>query len=286
MEYILDDFAYLLGLTCGRGRIDYAKKVLSIIFPFRLISIKVQNDDIKQRDKMIIGLDDIVNRLADFTGKHVIKHNDKSQVELIVPFISTTHTFQGIEKFFAGKSSFREFIIPEDFFNAPLSVKKNFLQGLADTAGFITRGNANQSGRYRVYIEISFHNWNLPIQICRLLQEPDISIPVQTITWGHPNMRGEKTWAKEHQIKIFAEYFRKIGFTIEYKNRILIELSEINERMFPNAKLNFCYPANKRYNIKKYNSDIHSDRLPTQLQGVHFNAFWEICRSMGCNRCN
>lgn len=101
--------------------------------------------------------------------------------------------------------------------------------------------------RFIIYIgtEIPFNNWRSAVQICRSLQEPDISIPVQTITWEHPNMRGSKSWEKEHLVKVYSEYFTKIGFTIDYKNQILEEFASKNIEKLGFKDPRFCDPTNK-----------------------------------------
>lgn len=282
---MLEDMAYLLGLTCGRGKLDYYTKKLSIEFPFRTKASSGITQTFIQRDQLIIGVDDIINRVADFTGKRVKKINGKTKVEIIVEFSTNTQTWQSMTRFFKNLDEFKKFSIPEYFFCTPGNIKLCFLKGFADVAGFVTKGNVDQSGRYRVYIEIPFNNWELPIQICRLLQDPLIHIPVQTITWGHPNMRGNKSWAKEHQVKIYAEYFTKIGFTIGYKNQILQEFSSANMERFGMKEPRFCDPTNKRVIIKPINTEENSYKLDKRIRGIHFNGFWQICCQLGCTKC-
>jgi len=92
--------------------------------------------------------------------------------------------------------------------------------------------NNDQTGKNRVYIEISNRNWFLPTQLCQLLQS--LTVPMQYIGWGHPNIRGGNgtSWAKEHQLKIYAEDFQSIGFYITHKNEALEELAEYNKANF------------------------------------------------------
>jgi len=282
---MFNDLAYLLGLICGRGILDYSQRVVSIHFPFKSIEATGITKNFNQRDKLIIGLDPIISRLIDFTGKPIKKVNHQKHIDIRIYFYSNTHTWQNIVSFFNHKQDFHYFNIPNYFYQAPTSVKKNFLQGFADVAGFIRKGNVDQSGRYRVYLEIPNKNWYLPVQICRILQMHDINIPVQTITWGHPNIRGESNWAKEHQIKIYAEYFIEIGFLIDYKNQILKEFADANIIKFGFKKRKFCNPRKKVIrNLKPRNADEKSLILPKEIRGVHFNAYWEICCALGCGR--
>lgn len=283
---LLDDLAYLFGLTCGRGSLDYSKKSLKINVPFKSIKAVGINKKYNQKDKLIIGLDYIVNLLGEFTGKHVKKTSSDSAITISILFQSNTHTWQALTSFFNGRDSFQNFMLPEDFFDAPKNLKLNFLRGFSDVAGFVRKSNYDRSGRYRVYLEIPNANWHLPIQICRLLQSPEISVPVQTITWGHPNIRGSDNWAKEHQVKIYAEYFKTIGFTLDFKNEILDELAKANIIKFGFKKPSFCNPLAKRIPKEKIHApNINSPKIHESIRGQHFNAFWQICISLGCYRC-
>ena len=56
-----------------------------------------------------------------------------------------------------------------------------------------------------------------------------LQVPVQNINYGHPNLRdpknkiGNRAWAKEHQMKIFAEDYEK-----PEKNYLDIDTTEIS----------------------------------------------------------
>jgi hypothetical protein len=281
----LEDLAYLLGLICGRGSLDYNAKKINIKFPFRLRQIHSSGGDTNQRDRMIIDLDSIVNRLADFTGKAVRKEDNDTNVVLSIPFSSETHTWQIISRFYNSEVDFHHFNLPSEIYYTPFQFKENFIKGVGDTAGFITEGNADQQHRHRVYIEIPNVNWILPIQLCSLLQD-GLDIPVNTITWGHPNIRGKGNWKKEHQIKVYAEYYEKIGFTVQYKQRILEEYASENRNNSKNLALKYCNPKNKKIrSIKDPSPDESSQDLPNILKGSHYNSFWEICYRLGCNKC-
>lgn len=282
---LLDDLAYLLGLTCGRGHLDYNNKSLSIEIPFKSIQAVGVSKTYNQREQMIIGTDGLINRLGEFTGKFVRKECTDSCVRVVINFEHNSHTWQSITSFFQGKSNFYEFTLPNDFSFAPENLKLNLLRGFSDVAGFIRKSNVDQVGRHRVYLEVPNSNWTLPIQICQILQDEDISIPVQSIQWGHPNTRGERLWSKEHQIRIYAEYFRKVGFSIGYKNEILLELAEENmKKNFKSAK--FCNPTTKRISKpKSYTTEVNSTQIEESIRGKHFDSFWQICIALGCQKC-
>ena len=126
-----------------------------------------------------------------------------------------------------------------------------------------------------------------------MLQQ-DLNVPVQNLQWGHPNVREPNvtkskgtSWAKEHQLKIFAEAFGRIGFYVPYKQRILEEF------IIEDAKLGGtippkCNPNPKVREIRKIKPKHPGEKdkhLPHGLRGKHFNAYWQICLAMGCQQC-
>ena len=145
LNCLLDDLAFLFGLTCGRGSLDYSEKSLKINVPFKSIEAVGINKKYNQKDKLIIGLDYMVNLLGEFTGKHVRKISSGSAITISILFQSNTHTWQSLTAFFNGRDSFQNFMLPEDFFSAPRNLKLNFLRGFSDVAGFIRKSNYDRS---------------------------------------------------------------------------------------------------------------------------------------------
>lgn len=181
--------------------------------------------------------------------------------------------------------SYHDFLIPEPIFETTDANKKEFLRGIADVTGFVRRSNADQAGRHRVYIEISNRNWLLPPQICQLTQS--LKVAIQYIGYGHPNLRDPQakststSWAKEHQIKIYAEDFENIGFYISHKNEALEELSNCNKENFKRRQA-LCTGITSREKSKAIHPHETHDKLPTEINGQHFNGFKEICKCLGC----
>lgn len=283
---IPDDLAYLLGLICGRGEISAEQQQISIEFPFKSEKVEGITLSFNQRDAMIIGLDDIVNRLSDLIGKHVMKISGKKSIKLVVSLRPSSITWQSINLFFEGKSSSKEFCIPDVFYSTQTNTKVNFLRGLADSAGFITKGSYDRNKRYRICYEIPFSNWELSIQVCRLLQDADINVPVESVLWGHPNTRGASGWAKEHQIRVYADEFLKIGFSVDYKNQLLKDFSNSNISKLNYKPSKFCNPLTRTIRkIKPASKDEGSSNICHTIRGKHFDSFWQICRALGCKQC-
>jgi hypothetical protein len=128
----------------------------------------------------------------------------------------------------------------------------------------------------------------MPIQLCALLQGDPLNIPVQTIDWGHPNIRNgfakeyykgrENAWAREHQLKIFAEDFESIGFRIEHKNKILEEMADSNRSLKLHSDNILCMPPKKITKTKVDHPQEDSEKLPNEIRCKHFDAYWRYAR--------
>ena len=92
-----------------------------------------------------------------------------------------------------------------------------------------------------------------------------------------------RAW-REHQINIYADDFLSVGFHFENKQKALEELAERNEAMgLP--KQRGCPGARKvGARKKKDKGESDAERLPDTVLGKHFNAYWQICRALGCPR--
>jgi len=297
-EIFLDeDLAYLFGLITGRGKIieQSGFKQVIIEFPYRSLCANFGDKNFNQKDKISLSLDPIVSRLNELTSGNWRKDISENTINLVFENIKNDIFWRMLKKFTGNKYSYEEFEIGNMIFNSNEIIKKEFLRGFADVCGYARKGNVYIDGRHRIYFEISNKNWELPVQLCKLLQSLPISIPVQTIDWGHPNTRngnlkdynkGHKSiWSREHQVKVFAGYLKKIGFIIEHKNEILINMANYNENKFPDRKPKLCNPCDKKRKKGKLpHPEEISEKLPSVLKGKHFNAYWEICLELGCDQ--
>jgi len=290
--YLDPDVAYLLGLIVGRGQIVTSGNAttISINFPFK--KPKVEGFD--QFNEFTRSVHKIRRRIQNLVEGDVEVQDDEKEreVRLNISFHRRPVSLRNIQLLLQEKKSHYEFSTPTEIHeHKDPDVIREFLKGYADTAGNIRRANRDQSGRHRVYLDVLNPNWSLPVQLCSLLQDKT-RVPVQHIIYGHPNLRdpqakgGSEAWSREHQIKIFAEDFRKIGFYISHKNEVLKILATENERNFPTRASHFCNPAKggRRYQEKgkKKHPGENAKTLPPELRGKHCNAYWEICAAMGC----
>lgn len=297
MSLFLDpDMAYLLGLIVGRGTIREVngKRQLIIEYPFRNLVAKGINNSFDAKDKILLSLDETINRLGELMEITPKKVSSENSVSIVVESNRYGLLWRNIDRLLLNKSSFREMEAPEILFNSSDDIKKEFLRGVADVTGSIGTGGRDQAGRHRVYISILNDNWKLPIQICKLLQEQPLNIPVNTIDWGHPNIRNgnlrdyergaKQVWAREHQLKVYAEYFEKVGFRIIHKNEILKELAEENRKNFLKRKTKACNLLAKKTKQRKPHPEEASDKLPPELKDKHCDTYWQVCLKLGCDQ--
>ena len=297
MSTFLDpDMAYLLGLIVGRGTIRETggMRQLVIEFPFRSLEAKGIAKSFDTKDKILLSLDDTINRLGELVEVTPKKISSNNAVSIILESTKNSLLWRNINKLLNGKNSFREMEVPAIIFDAEEEIKKEFLRGIADVTGSIGTGGRDQAGRHRVYISILNENWKLPIQICKLLQDSPLEIPVNTIDWGHPNIRNghakeynagrEQAWSREHQLKVYAEYFAPVGFRIIHKNEILKELVECNRAHFSGRKAKLCIPQKKKQKQKGSHPEENSDKLPIELKGKHCDTYWQVCLELGCSQ--
>jgi len=295
LDYIDPDVAYFIGLVTARGEISDSGSVkrISIEFPFRNLEVEGIKKKIIQKDQILLSLDRVMNRVNELADVDMRKDESERSVYLIIETLKNTMFLRNTKMLMKGRSSYYEFEVPDQIFESEESIKKEFIRGFADVAGSARWANRNRWGKCRVYLDVlnSPLNWNLPIQICYLLQD-HLGIPVDVIQWGHPNTRdpslkeykrGRKdAWAREHQIKIFADDFERIGFYMSHKQEILEELADYNRKKgFDKAK--FCKPPKRKKNKPKHPSE-NSEKLPSQIRGKHYDSYWQICADMGCKR--
>ena len=294
LDYLDEDVSYLLGLIIARGTFieEGTIRRLVITFPFRNLEAIGIDKKFDQKESFLLSLYPIRDRLGELAGVEPRVVEETDRIDIIFEFTRSTMFWRNLRAITRNKTDHFEFEIPKEIFEAPKSVQKEFLRGYADVAGSARWANRDQLGRARIYLDVLNRNWRLPIQLCHLLQD-HLDVPVNTITWGHPNIRdpnladynaGRKgAWAREHQVKIYAEAFEKIGFYIKHKQEILDELADYNKENFEKPP-EFCNPP-KRVRSKPIHPEEDSDRLPEEIRGKHYDAYWQICCDLGCFRC-
>jgi len=288
VDYCDSDVAYLLGLIVARGQLIEESDARRIIieFPGSTMQVEGIQTAFDQPMEIKLGLVDIAFRLRNLLETDIdIIDSGHGTHQLLVRFHRHNMIWRNIRLMLGDTTHFGAFRIPEILLSeaTPQQWKREFLRGFADVAGNIRRANRYVDGRNRVRLDVLNYkgNWELAVQLCQLLQD-HLNVPVQLITWGHPNMGRD---FREHQINIFAIPFLKIGFNFRHKQRVLEELADYDRQHFPDARYTPC-PGERDVKRRKPSDTRESDSnyLPELLCGKHFDAYWQICRVLGCTR--
>lgn len=286
IDYIDADVAYLLGLITARGKVSEDSDVRRIIieFPYKSLEVEGISERFDTDNSIKLGLQQIQERVLDVTGADVSISSTDSSIMLVLRFFRNTMVWRNILMHTREDTGYEHFRVPDIFFspNIPTAWKREYLRGFADVAGNIRRANRYIDNSNRVRLDVLNYptNWDMPIQLCTLLEE-HLTIPVQLITWGHPNMGRN---FREHQINIFAVPFGDIGFSLPHKQAILEEFIENDKEQYPNKIYNPCVGKTKIKKRKSRDDREKDERLDDRLRGKHFNAYWQICKKLGCPR--
>jgi hypothetical protein len=283
-DYLDPDVAYLLGMLVARGELSTSQGVFRIVvhFPKGNLTQTAKTLNLDPSKEIPLGMQKIRERLLELTGGDARTIETNKYWDLDIHLTRNTITWRNLTLLLEQKTSYEHFTVPEMFLNkeTALDIKKEFVRGYADVAGHIRKSNRDQAGRHRVYLDILNYqtNWQLPVKICLLLQV-HLKIPVPVITWGHPNLN--RQW-REHQLKVYAEDFLPVGFYFDYKQRVLEELAKENAKRFA-SHVRGC-PGERAIKGHKarHPEEKNAERLPKELVGKHFDAYWQICRELGC----
>ena len=287
-SFLTEDIAYFLGLVIGRGTIVKRGEInkLVINFPFKnikAVSPKHENKVFDIQVYLANSLDVLVARLKKL-GLDVEKHNDEDNRSVCLTILWKNYdiTWQLLNYLLNEENSdYHSFRIPKAIFQTDKEKQKEFVRGYFDVTGHARESNKayGQSDQQRIYLEVDHRNWFLVLDICKLLEK--IGIPVQSIDFGHPNFRDPKAkknpgfWAKEHQVKIYANQFRPIGSYLTHKLEVLEDLASMNK-----YDLGDNTTRQARYREKEINPEEKSEKLPHFLQGKHFNHYSELLESL------
>jgi len=207
---------------------------------------------------------------------------------LVLDLKKENTNFETIIKLFNSRTGFDSFEIPQELSKASKESKIEFINGLMDTAGFFNQGSwmprsgKNGYGVMRGYFQI-VRNWKMSAQICDFLDK-EFSLNIQTIDWGHPNMRDQANlyaWAREHQVKFFPEEYEIFSPKVKHKREMFLELVNHNKKINFNSKDKFGIAPINKGQIKPYHPEENNSKLPLEIRGKHFDASWQIALKLG-----
>ena len=266
----------------------------------------IVNGDVKKRYNQPEGtLESLLSVIIPFL-KSAIKGNyeisgNKAMTLLLIDFSENKEFFSQLREAFSPAQSFDSFHIPKSIHEASQINKIEFINGLLDTSGFanaggwLNRDGEKGHGRMRAYFQI-VRNWSMPVEIDNFLREY-FQLPIQTIDWGHPNIRDgnlaefygdEKTasWSREHQVKFFPEYYGIFKFRVSTKQSLFNELLQHNLHAVFKDKQDWFPPS--KFGIKQvkaFHPGEEDARIPLPARR-HVNAFWQLNLFMGCKFLN
>jgi len=328
--------SYLYGLIAGRGHLYKDSKIIAIEFSHSnefvdgiahcpkcgwLATKPKGNEDLKcknhncenivdrnvkkrynQPQSTINSLNNVIIPFleSEIKGEFEISAN-KSMTLLLINLQTNLKLFDEIEKEFNFAQSFDSFSIPNVIHKSQKEQKIEFINGLLDTSGFanaggwLNRDGKNGHGRMRAYFQI-VRNWKMPVEIDNFLRKY-FGLPIQTIDWGHPNIRDgnlteyyedEKltSWSREHQVKFYPEYYKQFRFRVSVKQELFQELIDHNLNVGFEEKQDWFPPGRITIGKVKANHPAENDlRIPEEAQ-KHFNAFWQVNMALGCEYLN
>lgn len=216
-----NEMAYLLGMVTGNGEIQRGVNETTIVIeiPHKKLETEFQKDvaiyvkasitDIRQVLEPLLGTSLMFNQSANVSYLSFSKSNEDYLMREILRYIGRATSHENIR-------------ISPEVFSFTEDERRQFIKGFADVTGYIRKSNYFfEKEMHRVYFEIP-QNWELVTDFCNLLKSVDI--PVQNIDWGHPNMRDGNLkkynegkpdfWKKEHQVKVWANEYKPIGFAV------------------------------------------------------------------------
>lgn len=286
LDYLDEDVAYLVGMIVGRGTITEkeGRWVIEIEFPF----VNPELEGYNQFSGFVTSiLTRTFPRLKLLLGEAVdVSVMPERRVQFTINLPASHIAVRNLKQILEGRLDYSQFSVPSLIRNAPDNTVREFVRGFADVAGNIRRSNRDQLGFHRVFLDVLSSNWELPVQICSLLQNR-LEVPVHHILWGHPNLRDPKAkqqspaW-REHQIRIYAHDFLKVGFYIDHKQAVLEELARENQDHEGQKRSSFC-KGFRKFQRKMPHPAENNKKLPDSLRGKHFDAYWQICAECGCS---
>lgn len=289
------EMAYLLGMICGNGEIirGTSETTISIDIPHKKLETEEFHD---VRLYVKASLSDIRNVLEPLVGSGLSHIQNEHSTIISFSKPNSDYLIREILRYTGSATSHENMRIHQDVFGFSLDEKKQFLRGFADVTGYVRRSNYFiVHYKHRVYLEVP-SNWHMVVDVCNLLK--DVDIPVQSVDWAHPNMRdgnlkkynggSPNFWKKEHQIKIYANEFLPIGFSVIHKNQALEKFADeliagfkADEKDASDVTHLYYWESKGKNRIKPPHPSENDNFIPVEIRGKHYNSWKEIAKDLG-----
>lgn len=282
--------AYLLGMIIGNGEVQRGTydTTVTIDIPHKNLYDDNGRDTAIYVKSSITDIRGIIEPLLGYAMPVTTGHRS-TQISFTKP--NAEYVMREIFRYIGNGIHHSTMVMSRDMFSMTTDEKREFLRGMADVTGYIRRSNLafGQPGHHRVYIEIP-GNWNTVIDIANMLK--DLDIPVQTIDFGHPNFRDPQCakynegkplyWKKEHQLKIWANEFLPVGFSIVHKQQALERYAEeLLLYMSPSSTHKFYWEKSERVRTKPRHPGEDDDSLPREIRGKHYDSWQRLAADLG-----
>lgn len=205
-------FAYLIGLICGKGTIDYKARSVSFRLENHLTNdgkIKGTNIELDVFESHRYAVAVLRELIASTVGsfKENIKFyseewTSRSQIttQIKLQFLKSSKLFSVISELFNNERDNSKFTIPNAILNSGMDIRRSFLRGYADLASLISLGARSfGSGKHRIYINVYHQNRPLFDGLMHLFSSINVA--------AHPHDR-HKTQShdsREWQIRVYPE---------------------------------------------------------------------------------
>ena len=231
--------AFLLGLILGKGEIDRSANTVKIALQYgRYKDGWITGGGIvfKEDEALPQGAQQVYVRLRELAIIHdslksvVLHHMNLYRYEIVLEFGDRRGLFDLILSWYPAGSSYVSFPFPTAKLQAAsVEFAKAFMQGYACATGLITDATrAGPAGRHRVYIRAAVANKEI-LNDVRWLLEQKLNVPVAGIHWHE---------GRDPQLRVYAENFERIGFGLDWEDRILAACARENRREFPKPSQN------------------------------------------------
>lgn len=282
--------SYLIGMILGNGSIQRGNSttIITIEIPHKnlyddegfnvSVYVKASLLNIFEVIEPLIGVKPIVSETKRASTFSFTKSNKDYTIREILRF-----TGNGVHH--------SSMTMSDELFLMSTEERKSLMRGFADVTGYIRKSNKayGKKGSHRVYIEIP-ENWQMVIDVANMLKGLDV--PVQSIDFGHPNFRDSELkkyskgkinyWKKEHQIKIWANEFLKIGFNVLHKQQALEKYAyELLKYKSPEKTHRFYWEKQIKRKSKPVHPSEFDESLPEEIRGEHFDSWTDLARKLG-----
>lgn len=289
------EMAYLLGMITGNGCIqrDNNYTTIRIDIPHKKLLTENEQD---VRVYVSASINNIRSIIQPLVGTDLVfTQNDNNSI-LSFTKSNEDYLIREIHRYVRNATTHESMRISSEVFKFTFDERKAFVKGFGDVTGYIRRSNRYMRPfEHRVYIEIP-RNWYLVADFCNLLTS--IDIPVQTIDWGHPNFRDSNLekynhgnrdfWKKEHQIKIWAVEYEKVGFAVIHKSEALSELANEHRRAIKMQGRNiddvthkYYWESNRRRNARPHHPGENDEFIPEEIRGKHYESWKDLAEDIG-----